>query len=176
MELSKVVICPLFFFSLFTHGINDIGRDISEGIKGAMAGDGVNGVSYMLYADDLSLTTNDSVMHFNSRSCSSLPTFEYGDVALPQKEQFNYIGMLVDKHITLKVSEEHVVQPYMAAQQRTKKFVHKHILRNRPHAFLWLSKVCGCRQGCVRAKCGVQNIYEKDVSSKANCRKGICAP
>eukprot|EP00983_Pelagomonas_calceolata_P075783 1153151-Pelagomonas_calceolata.AAC.1 len=34
-------------------------QDISEGIRGAVTGDGVNGVSYMLYADDLSLTTND---------------------------------------------------------------------------------------------------------------------
>eukprot|EP00983_Pelagomonas_calceolata_P007688 249677-Pelagomonas_calceolata.AAC.1 len=36
-----------------------MGRDISEGIRGAVAGDGVNGVSYMQYADDLSVTTND---------------------------------------------------------------------------------------------------------------------
>eukprot|EP00983_Pelagomonas_calceolata_P058649 1145582-Pelagomonas_calceolata.AAC.1 len=33
--------------------------DISEGINGAVTGDEVNGVSYMLYADDLSLTTHD---------------------------------------------------------------------------------------------------------------------
>eukprot|EP00983_Pelagomonas_calceolata_P004006 130464-Pelagomonas_calceolata.AAC.1 len=37
--------------------INEMGRDISEGIKGAMAGDGLNGVSYMLDADDFNLTT-----------------------------------------------------------------------------------------------------------------------
>eukprot|EP00983_Pelagomonas_calceolata_P044169 1139186-Pelagomonas_calceolata.AAC.1 len=36
-----------------------MGRDTSEGIRGAMTGDGVNGVLCMLYADDLSLTTND---------------------------------------------------------------------------------------------------------------------
>eukprot|EP00983_Pelagomonas_calceolata_P007912 258244-Pelagomonas_calceolata.AAC.1 len=36
-----------------------MGRDISEGIRGAVIVDGVNGVSYMLYADDLSLTTDD---------------------------------------------------------------------------------------------------------------------
>eukprot|EP00983_Pelagomonas_calceolata_P019708 620785-Pelagomonas_calceolata.AAC.1 len=50
--------CPLspLLLSLY---INDMGRDTSEGIRGALTGDGVHGVSYMLYADDLSLTTND---------------------------------------------------------------------------------------------------------------------
>eukprot|EP00983_Pelagomonas_calceolata_P009372 303471-Pelagomonas_calceolata.AAC.5 len=115
-----------------------MGRDISEGIKGAMAGDGVNGFSFMVHADGLSLTTNDpgemqvmlnslrayairkgliintsksEVMHLNSRSCSSLPTSMYGNVALPPKYRFRYLGMLVDKHMNLKVSREHAVQP-----------------------------------------------------------------
>eukprot|EP00983_Pelagomonas_calceolata_P032749 1026143-Pelagomonas_calceolata.AAC.1 len=50
--------CPLspLLLSLY---INDMGRDVSEGIRGAVTGDGANGVSYMLYPDDLSLTTND---------------------------------------------------------------------------------------------------------------------
>eukprot|EP00983_Pelagomonas_calceolata_P036123 1129730-Pelagomonas_calceolata.AAC.1 len=50
--------CPLspLLFSLY---INDMGTDISEGIRGAVTGDEVNGVPYMLYADDLNLTTND---------------------------------------------------------------------------------------------------------------------
>eukprot|EP00983_Pelagomonas_calceolata_P116103 1160268-Pelagomonas_calceolata.AAC.12 len=66
--------------------------------------------------------------------------------------------MLVDKQINLKVTsntvfEEHAVRPYMAAQQRIKECM----------AF-WL--------GCTRAKCGVPNLYEKAVSSEANCRKG----
>eukprot|EP00983_Pelagomonas_calceolata_P015558 492922-Pelagomonas_calceolata.AAC.1 len=38
-----------------------MGREISDGIRGAMTGNGVNGVSYTLYADGSSLTTNDPV-------------------------------------------------------------------------------------------------------------------
>eukprot|EP00983_Pelagomonas_calceolata_P034732 1088071-Pelagomonas_calceolata.AAC.1 len=71
----------------------------------------------------------------------------YGNVALPQKVQFRYLGKLVHKHMNLQVSEEHAVQPYMAAQQRMKKFVHEHGLRNRPHTQLWLSKVYGIPAG-----------------------------
>ena len=50
--------CPLspLLFSLY---INDMGREISEGIESAMTGDRVNCVSHMLYADDLGFTTND---------------------------------------------------------------------------------------------------------------------
>eukprot|EP00983_Pelagomonas_calceolata_P008222 268956-Pelagomonas_calceolata.AAC.1 len=34
------------------------------------------------------LAEKSGVLHFKSRSCSSLPTSMYGDVALPEKEQF----------------------------------------------------------------------------------------
>eukprot|EP00983_Pelagomonas_calceolata_P039962 1137402-Pelagomonas_calceolata.AAC.4 len=52
--------------------------------------------------------------HLNSTSCSSLPTFMYGSVVLPQKDQFKCHGMLVDKHINLRVSEEHAVYGILA--------------------------------------------------------------
>jgi len=50
--------CPLspLLFSLY---ISDMGKEIGKGIRGALTGDGVNGVAYMLYANDLSLTAND---------------------------------------------------------------------------------------------------------------------
>eukprot|EP00983_Pelagomonas_calceolata_P018603 583424-Pelagomonas_calceolata.AAC.6 len=35
----------------------------------------------------------------------------------------------------------------MAAQQRMKEFVHEHVLRNRPHALLWLPKAYGILAG-----------------------------
>eukprot|EP00983_Pelagomonas_calceolata_P034492 1081169-Pelagomonas_calceolata.AAC.1 len=71
----------------------------------------------------------------------------YEDVVLPEQEQFRYLSMLVDKHMNYKVSEEHTVRPYMAAQQRIKEFVHEHDLRNRPHALIWLFKVYGIPAG-----------------------------
>ena len=194
--------CPLspLLFSLY---INDMGRHISEGIKGALIGDGVNGVPYMLYADDLSLTTNDpgemqvmlnrlwayaakkgltvntsksEVVHFNSRPCSSLPTFMYGDVALPEKEQFKYLGMLVDKHMNLKVSEEFAVRPYMAAQQRIKKFVHEHGLRNKPHALIWLSKVYGIPAGMYACQVwGTEYLREGSEFKSQLQKRQLCS-
>ena len=109
--------CPLSppLFSLY---INDMGREISEGIEGAMTGDRVNCVSHMLYADDLGLTTNDpgkmqtmlnklckyaekkgltvnhtaksEVVHFNSKSVSPLQNpFTYDGVCFQRKTGSN---------------------------------------------------------------------------------------
>eukprot|EP00983_Pelagomonas_calceolata_P046717 1140311-Pelagomonas_calceolata.AAC.2 len=74
--------------------------------------------------------------------------------------------------IYVKVSEEHAVPPYMAAQQRSKEFVREHDLRNRPHALIWLSKVYGNPAGMCACQVWVPNINEKAVSSKAICKKG----
>eukprot|EP00983_Pelagomonas_calceolata_P055203 1144038-Pelagomonas_calceolata.AAC.4 len=67
--------------------------------KGVTQGDRVNGVLYMQYADDLSLTTKDPGLWSEKRA-------DY---------QYIKVGMIVDKYMILKVSEEHAVQPYMAA-------------------------------------------------------------
>eukprot|EP00983_Pelagomonas_calceolata_P053013 1143107-Pelagomonas_calceolata.AAC.1 len=112
-----------------------MGRYISEGIlsyhsRGAMTGDGVNSVLHMLYADGLSLTTNDpgkiqvllnglracamrkgltvntsksGVVHLIDKSCSSLPTSMYRNVGLPKKDQFRYLDRLVDKQMNLQL-------------------------------------------------------------------------
>eukprot|EP00983_Pelagomonas_calceolata_P017695 556366-Pelagomonas_calceolata.AAC.1 len=122
------------------------------------------------YAIRKGLTVNTSkseVMHFNSslnfltRSCSSLPTIMHGDVALPEREQFKYLGMLVDKHMNFKVSEEHAVWPFMAAQQSNKEFVHEHDLRNRAHALIWLSKVYGIPAGLYACQVwGIEYLQE----------------
>jgi hypothetical protein len=93
-----------------------MGREISEGIEGAVTGDRVNCVSHMLYADDLGLTTNDpgemqtavlnklrtyaekkgltvntaksEVVHFNSKSVSPLQIpFTYNGVHMVLPEK-----------------------------------------------------------------------------------------
>jgi len=126
-------------------------------------------VSHILYADDLGLTTNEpgemqtmlnklrtyarkkgltvntaksEVVHFNSKSVSPLQNpFTYNGVVLPEKDRFKYLGMPLDRRMNPKISEEHAVRPYMAAQSRISEFAKSHDIKSRPHAMLWLSKV-----------------------------------
>jgi len=133
---------------------NDMGREISEGIEGAVTGDRLNCVSHMLYADDLGLTTNDpgemqtmlnklrkyaekkgltvntaksEVVHFNSKSVSPLQNpFTYDGVVLPEKDMLKYLGMLLDRRMNPKIAEEHAMRPYMAAQSRISEFAKSH--------------------------------------------------
>jgi hypothetical protein len=120
MVSNRGALCPPLLFSLY---INDMGREISEGIEGAVTGDRVYCVSHMLYADDLGLTTNgpgimqtmlnklrtyaekkgltvntakSEVVNFNSKSVSPLQnSFTYDGVVLPEKDRFKYLGMLL---------------------------------------------------------------------------------
>ena len=55
--------------------------------------------------------------------------------------------MLLDRRMNPKIAEEHAVRPYMAAQSRISEFDKSHELKSRPHAMLWLSKVCGIPAG-----------------------------
>jgi len=152
--------CPLspLLFSLY---INNMGREISEGIEGAVTGDRVNCVSYMLYADDLGLTTYDpgemqmmlnkfhtyaekkgltvntaksEVVHFSSKSVSPLQNpFTYDDVVLPEKDRFKYLGMLLDRRMNPKIAEElHAVRPYVTAQSRPRLSERRKGLAQRP--------------------------------------------
>eukprot|EP00983_Pelagomonas_calceolata_P077840 1154035-Pelagomonas_calceolata.AAC.2 len=76
--------------------------------------------------------------------------------------------MLVDKHMNSKVSEEHAVRPYMAAQQRINEFVHEHDLRNRPHTLIWLSKVYCIPSGMYACQVwGTKHLREGSVKSNA---------
>eukprot|EP00983_Pelagomonas_calceolata_P014041 449782-Pelagomonas_calceolata.AAC.1 len=100
----------------------------------------------------------------------------YGDVALPEKEQSRYLDMLVDKHMNVKVSEEHAVRPYMAAQQRIKASVHEHDLRNRPHALISLSEVYGTPAGMYACQMwGTEHILEGSEFKSQLQKRQLCS-
>jgi len=103
------------------------------------------------YAEKKGLTVNTAkseVVHFNSKSVSPLQNlFTYDGVVFPEKDRFEYLGMLLDRRMNPKIAEEHAVRPYMAAQSRIFEFAKSHELKSRPHAMLWLSKVYGIPAG-----------------------------
>eukprot|EP00983_Pelagomonas_calceolata_P052218 1142749-Pelagomonas_calceolata.AAC.1 len=142
MELSKVVLCPLSWGWSEWRFIHAICRqlELTANDPGAMQ---VMLNRLWAYSMRKGLTVNTpkpDVMHLIvGRVLLCLlgsSTFMHGDVALPENSSLN-----------TRVSEEHAMRPYMAAQQRIKEFVHEHNLWNRPHALIWLSKVHGIPDG-----------------------------
>eukprot|EP00983_Pelagomonas_calceolata_P038594 1136843-Pelagomonas_calceolata.AAC.2 len=77
----------------------------------------VDGVSYMLYADDFSFTTHDLGGMQVTLPVNRLQAYAVRKEGLT----VNTLNVLVDEHMNLKVFEEHAVQPYMAVQRRIKK-------------------------------------------------------
>ena len=105
---------------LFSLYINDI-DDIAEGVSGAITGTAGVHVSHMLYADDLTLLTNNEprdmqitlsrltvyarnkhlivntskseVVHFNSAG-ENVPVFDVGGATLHHTDYFRYLGMV----------------------------------------------------------------------------------
>ena len=124
-------------------------------------------MSHMLYADDLCLlanapdqlqrmldrlhlyaprkhlvvnTTKSEVVHFNTNKTSSVPTFRLGPDVLRCADSFRYLGMHFTRRLNMSAAADHAVQPFMAAAQRVRQFVHSHALLNRPDTVLWLAK------------------------------------
>ena len=98
-------------------------------------------VSHMLYADDLSLLTNEprdmqimlsrlavyarnkhlivntfksEVVHFNSAG-ENVPVFDVGGATLHHKDSFRYLGMVFYRTLNMAKSAEHAARPFLAS-------------------------------------------------------------
>jgi len=104
--------------------------------------------SHMLYADDLTLLTNEprdmqimlsrlavyvrnkhlivntsksEVVHFNSAG-EIVPVFDVGGATLHHKESFGYLGMLFYRTLNMAKSAEHAARPFLASAYRVRRF------------------------------------------------------
>jgi exonuclease III len=156
--------CPLspLLFSLY---INDV-DSIAEGVKGAVTGTEDFCVTHMLYADDLTLLSNEAsslqtmlsrldvyarkkhliintakseVVHFNSLG-SNLPVFKIGSDTLAHKDSFKYLGMMFYRTLNMAKSAENACRAMLTSAYRIRQFAREHTLADRPHASLWLAK------------------------------------
>ena len=145
--------------------INNI-DDIAEGVSGAIIRTAGVHVSHMLYADDLTLLTNEprdmqimlsrlavyarkkhlivntskfEVVHFNSAG-ENVPGFDVDGATLHHKDSFRYPGMVFYKTLNMAKSAEHASRPFLASAYRIRRCVREHALAYRPHTSLWLAK------------------------------------
>jgi len=118
--------------------------DIAEGVLGAITGTAGVHVSHMLYADDLTLLTNEprdmqimlsrlavyarnkhlivntsksEVVHFNSTG-ENVPGFDVGGATLHPKDSCRYLGMVFYRTLNMAKSAEHAARPFLASAYR----------------------------------------------------------
>jgi hypothetical protein len=123
-------------------------------------------VSFMLYADDLCLLSNEPdqlqrmldklgfyaarkelvvnekksvVMHFG-RSDVRVPVSKYRGPELAAVDSFEYLGMTFTRVVSITATAEQVVSAFQGGCLRVRKFVSEHGLVDRPHTLLWLAK------------------------------------
>ncbi len=140
---------------------------ITEGVQGAVTGSEDVQVTYMLYADDLTLLPNapdamhtilkrlvvcarskhltinpakSEVVHFNSKRGALVPTFTLAGTALKCSDPYRYLGMTFHCSLNMTASSEHAAVPRLAAAHRIREFVRSTALCDRPVASLRLSK------------------------------------
>ena len=103
----------------------------------------------MLYADDLTLLTNEpremqimlsrlavyarnkhlivntsksEVVHFNSAG-ENVPVFDVGGATLHHKDSFRYLSMVFYRTLNMAKSAEHAARPFLASAYRIRRFV-----------------------------------------------------
>ena len=100
----------------------------------------------MLYADDLTLLTNEprdmqimlsrlavrnkhlivntsksEVVHFNSAG-KNVPVFDVGGATLHCKDFFRYLGLVFYRTLNMAKSAEHAARPFLASAYRVRRF------------------------------------------------------
>ena len=160
-EKQGYPLSPLLF-SLYN---ND---NIAEGVSGAATGTAGVHVSHMLYADDLTLLTNEPrdmqimlsrlVLYARNKhiivntsksevvhgtSTPRVKMFLILMLAVPpfisHKGYSRHLGMIFYRTFNMAKSAEHVSRPFLASAYRIRRFVREHTLAYRPHTSLWLA-------------------------------------
>eukprot|EP00983_Pelagomonas_calceolata_P071013 1151020-Pelagomonas_calceolata.AAC.1 len=116
---------------------------VAEGIEGAVTGVEGVWVMRMLYADDLSFTSNkaDQMQCMLDRL---LPYVRKGltvkSCELADNGPFRYLGMLFVHNSSMAAAAERVVPTFHAGCMRVMQFVCQYELVDRPQTLLWLTK------------------------------------
>ena len=154
----------------------------------------------MLYADDLTLLTNEprymqimlsrlavyarkkhlivntskfEVVHFNSAG-ENVPVFDVGGATLHLKDSFRYLGMIFYRVLNMAKSAEHAARPFLASAYRYVDLC-VNTLWQTSHTLL-----CGSLRrmlfllACMVVKYGVLVSCRPAGSSLARCLRFIC--
>ena len=143
--------------------------------------------SHLLYADDLTLLTNEprdmqimlsrlavyarnkhlivntsksKAVHFNSTG-ENVPVFDVGGATLHHKDSIRYLGMIFYRTLNMAKYAEHASRPFLASAYRIRRFVCEHALADRPHTSLWLAKTYVIPAG----------MYGSQLWSTGRCRQ-----
>ena len=190
--------CPLspLLFSLY---INDI-DDIAEGVSGAITGTAGVHVSHMLYADDLTLLTNEphdmqiilsrlavyarnkhliintsksNVVHFNSAG-EQVPVFDVGGATLHHGDSLRFLGMVFYRTLNMAKSAEHATRPFLALPIEYVGLCVNTLWQTGHILFCGSLRRMLFLLACMVVKYGVLDSCRQAESSLAHCRRFIC--
>eukprot|EP00983_Pelagomonas_calceolata_P017625 552972-Pelagomonas_calceolata.AAC.1 len=100
---------------------------IAEDVRGAVTGIEDVCVTHLLYADDLTLLSNEA------GALQIIGTLAY-------KDSFQYHSMMFYRTLDMAKSAENASRAMLTSAYC--RFIREHTLAYRPHASLWLAKTC----------------------------------